>query len=221
MDIESLLSLSRYSQSEAEASLASGLVSKRDRRELAQHLECPGAISRAARDGYAEVTRLLLEYGAVPIYINLLEAFERGHTAVVRLLLDHVSLDLLSDILPELLSHSSTQMIELALCDRRCEPELATTILAQAKCNVRESLISYLSFERALIESRMSGIESLDWLIERDVPEARRAACAVLNPGDSNDNDYERAYYGYFCYMLGRDCDLSDLAWRLISRRCS
>lgn len=127
---------------------------------------------------------------------------------MVRLLLERMSPMLLSETLPELLSRASREMVELILLDHRCD--------------VNASLMSYLAFRRALIEDKLSGLASLDWLIENDVPEARRAAVALLEPTNEGfECCYQRAYYGYFLYMLGRDCNLSDLAWRLIRSRHS
>lgn len=162
MKIRGLLNLPRHSQSEAEESLASGVVeTERDRQQLAQHLGCVGAISRACRDGYEEVVRLLLEYGETPIYINLSEAIERGHIGVVRPLLERVSPMLLAESLPILLIGASREMIELILLDERCEPSLATAIITKTECVVGEALLSYVAFRQVLIEGKLSGMPRL------------------------------------------------------------
>lgn len=111
-------------------------------------------------------------------------------------------------------------MIELILLDERCEPSLATAIITKTECVVGEALLSYVAFRQVLIEGKLSGIASLDWLIERGVPEAQRAAAAIVTCADeSSECRYQSAYHGYFSYMLGRDSELSELAWILIRSR--
>lgn len=171
------------------------------RATLARHIDTPGALSRAVESNYLLTVELLLQHGAAPIYINLVAAIERGHVDMVRLLLEWMSPQVISDLLVQLLIRADQRIVDMLLQDNRLQPDLASLVL----------------FSRQLEAGEYTGSESLDILIDRQVRSegyeasyeaawrdrsAQNAACVTLGYISNVTSRTEQVYNKYFYHLL-------------------